>query len=230
MAGGRLSPLQERRRSELGDLTRDAVAALRAEGLVADGLRTAPAFAELRMGDGSDVCIVDLVAEPLPPIEPPQSAEVQGARIAVDTRHEILVNKLTALLSRSELRDLQDVKALLDAGGDLEQALADAPAKDAGFSVLTLAWVLKSFERPRCWLPCPTRAQPRPGSSSSPTRVGFGRPPRVSLMPVSGEPRLRRLRARPNFRKKGNPSFGIPGPLVRLSGRSESSTCPGGEP
>lgn len=135
-----------RRRKELGDLTRDAVAALQAEGLVAEALRSAPAFAELRVGDGTEVCIVDLVAEPFAPIEPPERAEVQGASIEVDTRHEILVNKLTTLLSRSELRDLQDVKALLDAGGDLERALADAPTKDAGFSALTLAWVLRSFE------------------------------------------------------------------------------------
>jgi hypothetical protein len=69
-----------------------------------------------------------------------------GASIAVDTQHEILVGKLTALLSRSEPRDLLDVKALLDAGGDLDRALADAPAKDAGFSALTLAWVLKGFD------------------------------------------------------------------------------------
>jgi hypothetical protein len=135
-----------RNRAELGDLVREAVAALVADGLEAQALRTAPAFAELRAGDGQDVCIVDLVAEPFAPIEPPQRAEIRGATIAVDTRHEILVNKLTTLLSRSELRDLVDVEALLDAGGDLERALADAPAKDAGFSALTLAWVLKSFD------------------------------------------------------------------------------------
>ncbi len=74
-----------------------------------------------------------------------QRAEIAGASIAVDTLHEILVNKLTALLSRSELRDLLDVKVLLEAGGDLDRALADAPKKDTGFSTLTLAWVLKDF-------------------------------------------------------------------------------------
>ncbi len=55
------------------------------------------------------------------------------------------MNKLTALLSRSELRDLLDVKVLLEAGADLDRALADAPKKDTGFSTLTLAWVLKDF-------------------------------------------------------------------------------------
>ena len=66
--------------------------------------------------------------------------------VAVDSRHEILVNKLTTLLERSEIRDLVDVQALLDAGGDLEAALRDAPSRDAGFSALTLAWVLKGYD------------------------------------------------------------------------------------
>ena len=134
-----------RRRAELGHSPREAEAALRADGLKVEVLRTAPAFAELRVGDGTNVCIVDLVAEPFGPVEAPQRAEVEGVAFAVDTPHEILVNKLAALLSRSELRDLVDVKALLAAGGDLERALGDAPRKDAGFSPLTLAWVLKGF-------------------------------------------------------------------------------------
>ena len=66
--------------------------------------------------------------------------------IHVDTPHEILINKLCALLSRGETRDLVDVDALLTAGGDLERALADASRKDGGFSALTLAWVLQSLD------------------------------------------------------------------------------------
>jgi hypothetical protein len=66
-----------------------------------------------------------------------------GAPIQVDTPHEIFVNKLCALLGRAELRDLIDVRDLLAKGGNLEQALRDAPRKDGGFSPLTLAWVLK---------------------------------------------------------------------------------------
>jgi len=64
----------------------------------------------------------------------------------VDSRHELLASKLATLLERSEIRDLVDVKALVDAGGDLQAALGDAPKKDAGFSPLTLAWVLKGFD------------------------------------------------------------------------------------
>jgi hypothetical protein len=62
------------------------------------------------------------------------------------SRDEILASKLAALLERSEIRDLVDVRALLDSGEDLATALRDAPLKDAGFSALTLAWVLKGFD------------------------------------------------------------------------------------
>ncbi len=38
------------------------------------------------------------------------------------------------------------VKAPVENGIDLDRALAGAPRKDAGFSPLTLAWVLKGFQ------------------------------------------------------------------------------------
>jgi hypothetical protein len=50
------------------------------------------------------------------------------------------------LLHRSELRDLIDIEALLDIGGDLDRALADAPTKDGGFSALTLGWSLQGWQ------------------------------------------------------------------------------------
>jgi hypothetical protein len=135
-----------RQRADLGRLVPETCDALRSDGLDVVTLRTAPAFAELRVVDGSDSCVVDLVAEPFAPIEPPLTAEIEGTVIAVDTRRELLASKLATLLERSELRDLADVKALLDAGGSLEDGLRDAPLKDAGFSPLTLAWVLKSYD------------------------------------------------------------------------------------
>lgn len=135
-----------RRRAELGELVPEVREALRADGLETSTLRTAPAFAELRVTDGSASCIVDLVAEPFAPVEPPLRVEVAGATVAVDSRRELLASKLATLLERSELRDLADVKALLDAGASLDQGLKDAPLKDAGFSPLTLAWVLKDYD------------------------------------------------------------------------------------
>jgi hypothetical protein len=78
--------------------------------------------------------------------EAPVEVLVEGSTIAVDTRRELLASKIATLLERSEIRDLADVKALLDSGADLDAGLRDAPAKDAGFSPLTLAWVLKSYD------------------------------------------------------------------------------------
>lgn len=79
-------------------------------------------------------------------LEPPRPATIDGTEISVDSMREILVAKLTALLGRTELRDLVDVQALLAAGMDLTAALRDAPRKDGGFSAMTLAWVLHSFD------------------------------------------------------------------------------------
>jgi hypothetical protein len=135
-----------RARADLGQSAAEALGLLRAAGLAVTVLRTSPMFVELRVSDGSDVCVVDQVAEPFPALEPPRPATIDDAEIAVDSMHEILAAKLTALLGRTELRDLVDVQALLDAGTDLAAALRDAPKKDTGFSALTLAWVLHSFE------------------------------------------------------------------------------------
>lgn len=108
-------------------------------------LQPDPAFCRLRVARGSDVVVVDLVADPVPTIADPAEHTLGDVRILVDPPHEILVTKLCALLSRSELRDLEDVRALLDAGGDVVRALADAPRKDAGFSPVTLSWVLEQL-------------------------------------------------------------------------------------
>jgi hypothetical protein len=135
-----------RDRPALGQSVAEALELLRADRMDVVVLRTAPMFSELRVSHGADVCIVDLVAEPFPAVEPPERAVIDGAAIAVDTKHEILVAKLTALLGRTELRDLVDVQALLDVGTDLVAALRDAPKKDGGFSAMTLAWVLHGFE------------------------------------------------------------------------------------
>jgi Nucleotidyl transferase AbiEii toxin, Type IV TA system len=115
--------------------------------------RSAPTFRRLHVSDGVETLLIDLVADPVAVIEPPVSTPYQGAHILVDTPHEILVNKLTTLLSRSELRDLVDVKALVERGGDLDRALRDAPQKDGGFSPPTLAWLLGELHLERLGAP-----------------------------------------------------------------------------
>jgi acetyl esterase/lipase len=56
------------------------------------------------------------------------------------------VNKVTALYSRNAVRDLYDVKCLLETGGDLSLALAQAPRKDGGVSGPGLAWLLEQWD------------------------------------------------------------------------------------
>ena len=118
---------------------------LGAAGFSAQVLQRDPAFCRLRVARGADVVVVDLVADPVPAVADPSEQALGDVRILVDPPHEILVAKLGALLSRSELRDLDDVRALLEAGGDLSRAVADAPRKDSGFSPVTLAWVLQEM-------------------------------------------------------------------------------------
>ena len=127
---------------QLGEIPREVEARLRRVGLQVDHVQTAVSFARLRVTDATGSIEVDLVADPTQPVEPP--AEPRPG-VHVDTARELLAQKLCALLSRTELRDLDDIGALLAAGGDLEQGLRDAVLRDGGFSPPTLAWLLQSF-------------------------------------------------------------------------------------
>jgi predicted nucleotidyltransferase component of viral defense system len=89
-------------------------------------------FHQFRVSLGSASCIVDLVADPSVVVESPHTFDVGAGEIEVDSPHEILVNKLCALLGRAELRDLVDLQQLLAQGGDLERAIRDAARKDRG--------------------------------------------------------------------------------------------------
>jgi hypothetical protein len=135
-----------RDRALLGTLVTAVRARLVSLGLEVTDLEASPSFHRLRAFDGTEACVIDLVADPAPTLEEPEPATIGRVTILIDTPREILANKLCTLLSRSELRDLQDVKALLEAGGDWERALRDAPEKDGGFSPLTLAWVLRALD------------------------------------------------------------------------------------
>jgi hypothetical protein len=132
-------------RNQLGPLPVAIRDRLTAANLEVDVLQSSDTFFQLRVRSEEAVCVVDLVAESVAPIEAPVQVRVRDLSIAVDTPQEILVNKLCALLGRAEIRDLVDVRSLLRAGADLTKALGDAPRKDAGFSPLTLAWVLRDI-------------------------------------------------------------------------------------
>lgn len=129
----------------LGDLDLEVSGRLRAAGLAGTQLRKSPAFVQLEVSHGGESCALDLVADPAPTLTEPLRREIDGHEFLVDTLQDLAVNKLVAMLSRFELRDLADLRELLRLGVDLNRALLLAPKKDGGFSVMTLTWVLEGY-------------------------------------------------------------------------------------
>jgi hypothetical protein len=129
----------------LGSIVADATHALQAAGMTVVPLHTSPMFAQLDVRQSSVSVIVDLVADPTPVAEEARPYSLRDVTIMVETPHQLLVNKLCALVSRSELRDLVDIRALTESGVDLVRALHDCPGQDAGFSPLTFAWGARSL-------------------------------------------------------------------------------------
>jgi hypothetical protein len=112
-------------------------------GAALETLQTSPDFRRLLVRRGDEAVVVDLVVDAVPRVA--GEIEERGG-IRLDAPTEILVNKLCALLSRAEIRDIVDVLALDRAGYRMEDALPGAARKDAGFSPGQLAWVLSGIE------------------------------------------------------------------------------------
>ena len=106
-------------------------------------IQTAPDFRRLLITRGDQAIVVDLVREFVFQLEREKS-EMGGVRL--DSPEEILANKLCALLSRAEIRDLVDVRELEKAGFSLEKALPVAAQKDTGLTPAQLAWVLNQIK------------------------------------------------------------------------------------
>lgn len=104
---------------------------------------TAPTFRRRLVKRGRDRVMVDLVVDHTFQVDPEKQL---FGDIRVDPPEEILANKLCALLSRSEIRDLVDVYALERAGYGVEDALPLAKRKDGGVTPASLAWILSEIE------------------------------------------------------------------------------------
>lgn len=128
------------------DVIRAAERVLTEDGLRVQRIQTAPTFARILVADDGERCTVDLVSDPTAVVDAPEDVLVDGARLLVDSPQEILTNKLCALLSRSELRDLIDTRWLVEHGADLDRAVHEAQRKDGGFSAAVLAWVLQGTD------------------------------------------------------------------------------------
>jgi hypothetical protein len=95
--------------------------------------------------DLHNVVVVDLVLDRVPQIHAVKP-EVGGIRL--DPLDEILINKLTTVVSRTEERDLVDLYCLERAGHPIEEALPGALAKDGGCTPATIAWLLSEMRIP----------------------------------------------------------------------------------
>ena len=67
----------------------------------------------------------------------------------IDSKENILANKLTALIGREEPKDIADLYFLLKDGLNLKQALLDADSKAAGIAPLIVSKVLTEFDYSR---------------------------------------------------------------------------------
>jgi predicted nucleotidyltransferase component of viral defense system len=108
-----------------------------------ESIQTSPDFRRLLVRRNDEAIVVDLVREYVFQIQT-EKPIINGIR--VDSPEEILANKLCALLSRSEIRDLVDVRELENAGFSLEDALQSAAKKDSGLTPAQLAWVLNQIK------------------------------------------------------------------------------------
>lgn len=129
---------------DLAPLVPEVLDRLRALGHRVDVQRRFATFIRLLV-DGPQQVVVDLVAEPAAEVAQLVSIDIDGKQWRIPSMTDALADKLCALMSRAELRDLGDVRELLMAGADLDAAIERAPLRDAGFSPYVLAWVLESF-------------------------------------------------------------------------------------
>ncbi|MEM7353780.1 MAG: nucleotidyl transferase AbiEii/AbiGii toxin family protein [Acidobacteriota bacterium] len=91
---------------------------------------------------GSSSIVVELVRDRAPQLV--ESKPAIGS-IRVDPPEEIIANKLCTLLSRAEIRDLVDVRALEAAGFPVEDHIGHAARKDGGMTPGQLGWVLSQI-------------------------------------------------------------------------------------
>lgn len=111
-------------------------------GASIESLRTATTFRRFLLRRRGDSAMVDLVQDLAPQLYP----KLMVGKIRIDPPEEILANKLCALLSRAELRDLVDIYTLAERGFSIETAVNEASRKDGGMSPGQLAFILSEIQ------------------------------------------------------------------------------------
>lgn len=109
-------------------------------GVEARSLRTSAEFHRYQLNRDEESTILDLVLDRAPQIFPSKE-DREG-----DPPLEILVNKICAVVSRSEPRDFVDVWFLCQQGYDRMEALRLSSRKDGGVGPDTLLWILRDLK------------------------------------------------------------------------------------
>ena len=116
------------------------------QGFEIQDLEVSPQFHRMSVKKLDEETIVDLIADPGKPAADPEARTLERASIRVDSAQAILANKFNTLLSRMELRDLIDARAIIQSCDvDVALALKVAAEKDSGFSPATLGWTLENL-------------------------------------------------------------------------------------
>jgi len=104
---------------------------------------TSPHFRRFRLQRGEESTLVDFVEDLAPQVFPQKTVRSDG--VILDPAEEIAVNKVCAIVSRSEPRDFFDLHFLVTQGVDPEDALKLAAQKDGGVNAESLAMILHSL-------------------------------------------------------------------------------------
>ncbi len=104
-------------------------------------LRDAPTFRRYGLSRSDHTEIVDIVVD-VSPQSDPEKLWIEG--VQVDTLHEIMLNKITTLISRCELKDIVDLYFLQKRGFQVEACFEEAQQKDGGLDPAVVSLLLNS--------------------------------------------------------------------------------------
>ncbi len=105
-------------------------------------LRDAPTFRRYCLETSECKEIVDVVIDLSPQVNP---EKIWIDNIQVDTLREIMLNKITTLISRCEIKDIVDLYFLEKTGFVVEECFEDAQLKDGGLDPSMISLILNSL-------------------------------------------------------------------------------------
>lgn len=123
----------------------DGIMRLCAEEIGADLnlLRDSLTFRRYGLKRGGDTEIIDLVVDVSPQID---AKKEWIDDVQVDTLHEIMLNKITTLVSRCDIKDLVDLYFLEKEGFQVEAYFEEAQQKDGGLDPSIVSMLLNSVK------------------------------------------------------------------------------------